>query len=158
MFFLVQDPPVVHTCHWLIYIWVYYNLYMENQNPFVRLKNQPESSQDIRLLHQCQYLLLFQFSNHKLVRIYALPSGDATTDCDIVSNNDLLIALHKGKRTCTSHPNSLYILFTLASLLSYLYFFYRLIFCPQVCVRSPVYPTLEGCHEGKKLAQEQNGT
>jgi len=34
------------------------------------LKNQPESSQDVLLLYQCQHLLLFQFLELKQVRIH----------------------------------------------------------------------------------------
>ena len=43
--------------------------------------------------------------------IFALPYSDATTDSDIVSDDDLLIALRKGKHACTFHSISRFVFY-----------------------------------------------
>jgi len=86
-------------------------------------------------------------------------SNDATTDCDTDSNDDLPITLSKSKCTCTSHPISCFVSYShmFPSFRAFI-FFYGLIFCSQVCVKSLVYPRMKECYKGKMLALEQNVT
>jgi len=56
-----------------------------------------QSSQDVLLLHMCQYLLLFQFLNHNSENTSVLSFNDSITDSYTISNDDLHIALRKGK-------------------------------------------------------------
>ena len=64
------------------------------------------------------------------------------------------IVLRKGKHTCTSHPISRFTSYSHVSLLSCIYFFYRLIFYSQVYVKSLIYPMMEGCHEEKNASSK----
>jgi len=74
---------------------------MENQNPFTdldlhkRTSTAPASTSSNVLI----------FGSQTGENTSALPSSDITTDYDIVSDDDLSIALCKGKHTCTSHTS-----------------------------------------------------
>ena len=63
-------------------IWVYCHLYMKNQISLIDLDNQPESSQDVLLLHICQHLL-----HYLLVRI------QTSENITILPSSDLILTL-----------------------------------------------------------------
>ena len=89
-----------------------------------------------------QYFIIFVDDYSRVTWLYLIKS---------------LIALCKGKHTCISHPVSRFVSYSYLSPFM-IFFFSGLIFCSEVCIRSPIYPKFEECHKEDMLALEQNET
>jgi len=121
---------------------------MKNQKPLTGLENQLDFTKHAYITHVPIYsaILIFGTQTSEIHLHYPL----------VVSHDHPPIALRKCKRICTSHSLALYLIHTCLSFLSYLNFFFRLIFCSQVYIKNPIYPKLEGCHERRNDGLEQN--
>ena len=91
--------------------------------------------------------------------VSTLPSSDTITDVDTVSDDNLPIALRKGKRTCTSNPISRFVSYThlspshhtfISSIDSY--------FVPKSKSEALSIPEWKDAMKEEMLAPEQNGT
>ena len=82
---------------------------MENQNSFTGLENQPVFTRRTSTAYVSTSSAILILKTRTSENTSTFLSSDTTTNSSSVSDDYLLIALRKGKHTCTSHHNSRFV-------------------------------------------------